>query len=182
KLILGAAITSIDKQTILLSNGKRIPSRTLIWTGGIKGNELIEKSGLRVNLHGRALVNKFLEAEDHGGVYVIGDASDVVDPETGKSVIPSAQMAVNEANYVAEHLLAKIRNIKKHEYRPQRRGVAISLGRDDGASLVGNIRLLGKIGKFFKVLTEIRYFYLLGGLRRVVEGLRIRSKEAIRVP
>jgi len=116
KLILGAAITSIEKQTILLSNGKRIPTRTLVWTGGIKGNELVEKSGLRVNHQGKAIVNKYLEAEEHEGVYVIGDASNVVDPETGQSVIPSAQMAVNEANYVAEHLIARIRNIQKQKY------------------------------------------------------------------
>ncbi|MFQ6125066.1 MAG: NAD(P)/FAD-dependent oxidoreductase [Candidatus Heimdallarchaeota archaeon] len=182
KLILGAAITSIDNQMIYLSNGKKIPTQTLIWTGGISGNDLLEKSNLRVNHQGRAIVNGFLEAEGHEGVYVIGDASDVIDPETGQSVIPSAQMAINEANYVVEHLLAKTRKIAKQKYRPHRRGVAISLGRDDGASLVGNIRLLGKIGKFFKVLTELRYFYLLGGLRQVVEGLRLRSNKAMRVP
>ncbi len=179
KLILGSAITSIDKQTITLSNSKKIPTYTLVWTGGIRGNELIEKSGLRVNHQGRAIVNKFLQAEGHKGVYVIGDASDVIDPKTGRSVIPSAQMAVNEANYIAEHIIARMRNIQKQEYRPHRYGVAISLGRDEGASLVGDIRLLGKIGKFFKLLTEIRYFYLLGGLRQIVERLSLRSQKAI---
>ncbi|MFX0201175.1 MAG: hypothetical protein ACFFCW_34085, partial [Candidatus Hodarchaeota archaeon] len=50
-----------------------------------------------------------------------------------------------------------------------------SLGRKDGASIVYQFRLLGRIGKFFKILTEIRYFYLLGGLRQIIEGLRLRS-------
>ena len=179
KLILGVAVQSVDKQTIVLSNGKRIHARTLVWTGGIRGNGLIERSGLRVNHQGRARVNRFLEAEGDKGVYVIGDASDVIDPETGQSGIPSAQMAINEATYVAEHLIARIRKLRKQEYKPHRRGVAISLGRKDGASIVGKIRLLGKIGKYFKTLTEIRYFYLLGGLKQVVEGLRLRSKEPV---
>ncbi|MFQ5821136.1 MAG: NAD(P)/FAD-dependent oxidoreductase [Candidatus Heimdallarchaeota archaeon] len=179
KLILGAAIQSVDKQTIVLSNGKRIHARTLVWTGGIRGNELIERSGLRVNHQGRARVNQFLETEGHEGMYVIGDASTVIDPETGRDVIPSAQMAINEATYVAEHLIAKIHKLQMHEYRLHRRGIAISLGRKDGASLLGNIRLLGKIGKFFKTFSEIRYFYLLGGLRQIVQGFRRRSQKAV---
>ncbi len=181
KLILGAAILSIDKHTLVLSNDKRIQTHTLVWTGGLRGNELIESSGLRVNHQGRARVNNFLEAERYKGVYVIGDASIVIDPETGKSMIPSAQMAINEATYVAGHLIARIRNLQKQEYKPHRRGVAISLGRKDGASIIGKIRLLGKLGKYFKTLTEIRYLYLLGGLQQVVERLRLRSKEVMQV-
>ncbi|MFQ6124879.1 MAG: NAD(P)/FAD-dependent oxidoreductase [Candidatus Heimdallarchaeota archaeon] len=179
KLILGAAIQSVDKQTIVLSNGKRIHARTLVWTGGIRGNELIERSGLRVNHQGRAKVNQFLEAEGYEGVYVIGDASIEIDPETGRPVIPSAQMAINEATYVAEHLIARIRKLRTREYKPSRRGVAISLGRKEGASLLGSVRLLGKIGKFFKILTEIRYFYSLGGLQQIVQGFRRRSQKVM---
>ena len=82
-------------------------------------------------------MNRFLEAEGYKGVYVIGDASVIFDPETGQSVIPSAQMAINEATYTAEHLIARIRKLRIQEYKPHRMGVAISLGRKDGASIVG---------------------------------------------
>lgn len=175
KLLFSTAIQSIDNHTIYLSNGKKIHSRTLVWTGGIKGHELIEKTGLHVNHQKRAKVNGYLEAVGHEGVFVIGDASVVINPETGKPMIPSAQMALNEATYVAEHLISRIRKKPLYEYKPHRRGVAISLGRKDGASIVYQFRLLGRIGKFFKILTEIRYFYLLGGLRQIIEGLRLRS-------
>ncbi len=120
-------------------------------------------------------MNGYLEAEGHEGVFVIGDASVVINPETGKPMIPSAQMALNEATYVAEHLISRIRKKPLYEYKPHRRGVAISLGRKDGASIVYQFRLLGRIGKFFKILTEIRYFYMLGGLRQIIGGLRLRS-------
>jgi len=176
-LILGTAVQSVDKKMITLSNGKKIHTHTLVWTGGIRGNKLVEQSGFQVNHQGRAQVNKFLGAEGQEGVYVIGDASVVINPDTGLSEIPSAQMAINEATFIAEHLIATVRKLTKPEYKPRRRGVAISLGRKDGASLVGNFRLLGKIGKFFKTLTELRYFYLLGGLRQVIAQVKLRSQK-----
>lgn len=175
KLIFGSAIQSVDKNTIYLSNGKRIRTRTLVWTGGLKGHELIEKTGFQVNHQKRAKVNGYLEAMGHEGVFVIGDASVVFNTETGNPMIPSAQMALNEATYVVEHLISRIRKKPLYEYKPHRRGVAISLGRKDGASIVYQFRLLGRIGKFFKIITEIRYFYMLGGLRQIIEGYRLRS-------
>ena len=76
ELITGAFITSVSPDSITIKTGDEIasiPTRTLIWTGGIQGNQFAVEQGAKPGKKGRILVNDFLEVEDKEGVFAIGD-------------------------------------------------------------------------------------------------------------
>ncbi len=127
-----------------------IPSRTVVWTGGVKPSPLVGESGIQVDAAGRALVSATM-ATSREGVWAIGDCARIPNAdEEGTFHAPTAQNAVREAKRLARNVVASIdrrpRAIEPFRYRTI--GTLASIGHRTGVGVVFGIRVRGWIAWF----------------------------------
>ncbi|MFV9511555.1 NAD(P)/FAD-dependent oxidoreductase [Tepidibacillus sp. LV47] len=161
---INTPIKEVTAEGVILENGEEIKSATVVWTGGVRGNQLIDTLGIET-IRSRAKVDFYLRAPGYKDVFIIGDSSIVFD-ENGKPYPPTAQIAVQEGEYVAKQIVSLIRNgeIKKTPFKFQYLGTVASLGRREAIGKVGKWKIKGMTASLMKQLIDNRYLYSIGGL------------------
>ena len=71
---MGIAIKECLPGGVVLNNGEEIRAATVVWTGGIRGNRLVEAAGFET-MRGRVKVDEYLRAPGYENIYIIGDNS-----------------------------------------------------------------------------------------------------------
>ncbi|MFQ5836345.1 MAG: NAD(P)/FAD-dependent oxidoreductase [Candidatus Bathyarchaeia archaeon] len=171
KLMLKTPVVAFEGNTIQLKTGEEIQTKTLIWTGGVRANALVAKSGLKCGPRGRVVVNPFLESVDYAGVYVVGDNSLVLDSATGRPLAPTAQLALQQAETVAFNIYAELTGKRRKRFTPKVVGQFVSLGRHEAVGWVWKFRISGFLAWFLKRLSVLRYLYSIGGLKLMIAKL-----------
>jgi NADH:ubiquinone reductase (H+-translocating) len=122
-----------------------IPTRTVVWTGGVKPSPLVRESGLEVDRGGRAITSPTMQTS-HPGVWAIGDCALIPDvQQEGAFFAPTAQNAVREAKRLAKNILATIDNRPRDvdPFRYRTIGTLASIGHFTGVGAVFGIRVRG---------------------------------------
>jgi NADH dehydrogenase len=162
---------------------EEIRTQSIIWTGGVRANLLIEKSGFKIGQRSAASVDEYLRATDHSEVYVIGDSAAIHDPRDGHIVTPCGQLAMKQGQYAAKDILADLKGDVHQPYIPFTDGLLISLGSYAGVGTVGPVWVRRLIARLAKIGAETRYLYNVGGVRLVSSrwlGLRHEWVAAVR--
>ena len=144
------AIKEVRVDGVVIGDGEFIPSRTVIWTGGVRPSPVVRESGIDVDKAGRALVSASMETSREG-VWAIGDCALVPKvAEDGAFHAPTAQNAVREAKRLAKNIVADIdgrkRDIEPFRYRTI--GTLASIGHRTGVGVVFGIRVRGWLAWF----------------------------------
>ena len=166
---LSTPLTEVDEHQVVVGRGsarQTIPTRTLIWTGGVRPAPVVAECGVDVDHAGRAVTRATMETS-HDGVFSIGDCAaipDSADP-SGRAFAPTAQNAVREGRQLAANILARIdgRPMAPFRYRPL--GQLASIGRRTGVGTVLGIHVRGWIAW---VMWRGYYWIRLPGLVRKV--------------
>ena len=170
EFIVGTPIKECYQDGVVLATGEEIKTTTVVWTGGIRGNSLLEKAGFDV-VRGRIQVDPYLRVPGHDNIYVVGDCSIVMNAE-GKPYPPTAQIAMQQGISVAHNLVATIRNEGLREFKFESKGTVASLGKRNAIAIVGNRKLKGYKASLLKKLIDIRYLYMIGGIPLVIRKAR----------
>ena len=133
--------TTVDEVTdrgVQLSSGEQIPTRTLVWTAGVKPHPSVETLGLPLE-RGRIKVDRYMQVEGQANVWAIGDAAAVPDPaRKGQRCPPTAQHAIRQGRTVAGNVAAALGSGRKRPFRYRTLGVFVDLGRHEAvASTLG---------------------------------------------
>ena len=168
---LGSPVKECTPDGVILADGEEIRSATVVWTGGVRGNHLIEEAGFETK-RGRVLVDPYSRTGEKENVFIVGDCSIVLN-EDGKPFPPTAQIAVQQGVAVAYNLVAIIRGEKPKEFKPSIKGTVASLGKHDAVGVVGSYRIKGQVAVIMKRLSDIRYLYTIGGLPLVLRKGRL---------
>lgn len=168
---IGMAIKECTPDGVVLANDEEIKASTVIWTGGIRGNHLIEDAGFETS-RGRVKVDPYLRVPDHEDVMIIGDGSLIFKPD-GKPYPPTAQIAMQQGVTCAQNLVATIRGSELKEFVPTIKGTVASLGKGEAIGIVGKMKLTGFKAAFMKKLIDIRYLYSIGGIPLVLRKGRL---------
>ncbi|HMP98967.1 MAG TPA: FAD-dependent oxidoreductase, partial [Cyclobacteriaceae bacterium] len=75
KVHLNVAVKSYDGYEVILSNGVKLITRTLVWAAGVKGNPI---KGLKEEVHARGnriLVDEFNRVKGYENIFAIGDVA-----------------------------------------------------------------------------------------------------------
>lgn len=104
---IGIPIKECLQDGVIVGEGEKIEACTVVWTGGIRGNGLIEKAGFEV-MRGRVKIDDFLRAPGHDDIFIIGDSSLMFNPE-GRPYPPTAQIAMQQGVLCAKNLAATLR-------------------------------------------------------------------------
>ncbi|MFM9327705.1 NAD(P)/FAD-dependent oxidoreductase [Paenibacillus mesotrionivorans] len=168
---IATAIKEVTVDGVILSDGETIRSSTVVWTGGIRGNRMVEEAGFDTK-RGRIVVDSTLRTKDFENVYVVGDCSIVLNEE-GKPYPPTAQIATQQGEIAAYNLVAAIRNTPMKDFKFINRGIIASLGKGEAIGVVGTKKLKGFIAAMLKKVVEIRYLYKIGGIPLVIKKGRL---------
>ncbi|OUM97487.1 MAG: NADH dehydrogenase [Thermobacillus sp. ZCTH02-B1] len=163
---IGTPIKECRPDGVIVGDGEEIKAQTVIWTGGIRGNRLIEEAGFET-IRGRVKVDEYLRVPGHDNIYVVGDNS-IVFNEEGRPYPPTAQIAIQQGIAVAHNLVASIRNqaLKKFEFKSK--GTVASLGKGEAIGLVFGKKYKGWTAAQLKKLIDLRYLFIIGGIPLVL--------------
>src|SRR5690606_6132819 len=94
KILLNTQVTGYDGNTISFNNGQSIPTKTVIWGAGVKGQFPDGIEPERVERGNRIRTDGQCQVEGMEGVYAIGDVSAMITEDTPRGlpgVAPAAQ-------------------------------------------------------------------------------------------
>jgi len=139
EIILNQRVIGATPNTVSLKDGTIIPTKTIIWSGGVAPSSLLTSiSCEHDNKSGRITVDKYLELANYKGVYALGDCAYITDPKSGNPYPPTAQHAIREGAIVANNIIASIEgrleNRKIFDYKTK--GMMASIGKRTG---IGNL-------------------------------------------
>ncbi|SEG94600.1 NADH dehydrogenase [Actinacidiphila yanglinensis] len=143
---LETRLDSCEHRIAVLSDGDRLPTRTLVWTAGVKPAPLLADTGLPLTAHGRLRADATLRVEGAERVWAAGDAAAVPDlsvERPGAECAPNAQHALRQARVLADNLIAELRGRPLTDYRHAQAGSVASLGLHEGVAFVRGRALKG---------------------------------------
>ena len=150
RIHLQTPIREVREGGVVIGDGELIPTRTVIWTGGVQPASAVGEAGIEVDKAGRAVVQATMETS-RPGVWAIGDCARIPDAEAeGSYHAPTAQNAVREGKQLARNVIAAIdgrtEDIRPFRYRTI--GTLGSIGSHTGVGIVFGIRVRGWIAWF----------------------------------
>lgn len=165
KFLTGMPIVQMEAGIAHLKNGDAIQTKTLIWTGGVRGHSVVASSGLAVEGRGRALVNNHLQSMTDPHVFVIGDSALLLN-ELGRPYPPTAQLAGQMGRHCGRQIYALLKGAKMDNFHPHSAGTLASLGRKDAIGMVGprKIEVKGKPASALKYGSKVRWLSEIGAL------------------
>jgi NADH:ubiquinone reductase (H+-translocating) len=137
-------LAAADGESATLSDGTRIPTRTLVWTAGVRAHPLLPAFGMPLDERGRVRVDSTLKVEERSNVWALGDCARVPNEATPDHPDPpTCQHALRQARRLAENLQGEPR-----PYRYRMLGQVATLGRYKGTADVLGVPLRGFPGWF----------------------------------
>lgn len=177
EIISNTSIKEIKEGEVVVESEGEIRSiygNTIIWSAGVKGSDVIEHSSIP-NQNGRIVVNPKLQCKDFENIYVVGDCAIATDKDAIHA--PTAQLAAQMGDYVAELLCAKLEN-KPFEkpFKFNHRGTVCSIGHTDGVGIIYHKNIQGMLAALVKNTIENRWLFSLGGLKMVFKKGQFRYR------
>ncbi|MEU6114080.1 NAD(P)/FAD-dependent oxidoreductase [Streptomyces sp. NPDC047117] len=143
---LNTRLESCENRVAVLDDGARFPTRTLVWTAGVKPHPILAATGLPLTERGRLKCTAALRVEGVEHAWGAGDAAavpDVTADTPGTECAPNAQHAVRQAKQLAENIAAAIRDEPVEDYAHKYVGSVASLGLHKGVAHVYGRKLKG---------------------------------------
>ncbi|WP_410088519.1 NAD(P)/FAD-dependent oxidoreductase [Streptomyces sp. t39] len=143
---LETRLESCEDRVAVLSDGSRFPTRTLVWTAGVKPAPVLAASDLPLDDRGRLVCTARLSVEGADHAWAAGDAAavpDVTSDVPGALCAPNAQHAVRQTKVLAENIVAALHGRPLTEYAHSYAGSVASLGLHKGVAHVYGRKLKG---------------------------------------
>lgn len=104
KVLLKTSVKSYENETVQLSDGNSIKSKTLIWAAGVTPNKI--EGFLEADYHpsSRLFVDNQNKLVQYSNIYAIGDNSIIVNEKHPKGHPQVAQVAIQQAKTLAKNL------------------------------------------------------------------------------
>ena len=125
---LGPSVVGTSAEAVVLSDGQRIPTHTLIWTAGVSAHPLVAGLPCERDKNGRIVVNEYFEVPGHSGVYALGDCAHQADPGTRQPYPMTAQAALRQAPAAARMIAAAVRGLPRRPFAFRPVGEMVPLG------------------------------------------------------
>lgn len=135
-------VTGVTPREVMLSDGTRIQSFTLIWTAGSAPNPVLDLIDLPKE-RGRLKVGPTLEVEGRPGLWALGDCALVPNVKKGGYHPPTAQHASREGRVLAHNLTAAVRGGPTKTFDFTTLGLLASIGHRTGVARILNMNFSG---------------------------------------
>ena len=135
QLRLGTSVQEVAADHVVLSDGSRIKTRTVIWAGGLKASALSANLGLKPGRGGRIDVQPDLTVSGFEGVYALGDFANIT--EAGKPLPQLASVAEQCGKWCAMNIALDLEHKPRKSFRYLDKGIMAMIGRNAAIAEVG---------------------------------------------
>ena len=136
RLELGTKVDEIRSDRVVLSDGREILTRTVVWAGGIKAARLAGASGLPRAASGHVEVGPDLSVAGFPGVYALGDVANTLGPD-GEPFPQLGSVALQAGTCAAKNIVAEIDGKSTKPFRYRDKGIMAMIGRNAAIAEVG---------------------------------------------
>ncbi|MEK4627519.1 MAG: NAD(P)/FAD-dependent oxidoreductase [Solibacillus sp.] len=140
-----------------------IKAGTVVWAAGVRGNSLIESSGIESN-RARIAVREDMRAPGYDEVFVVGDCAFLLNEEAGRPYPPTAQIAMQQAVNIAKNIKHLMNGEETETFVYDDKGAVCSLGHDDAIGNAVGRKFTGKPASALKKVVDDRALFLVGGV------------------
>ena len=163
-IVLDKSVQAVDTEGLLLSDGERVDTNTIVWTAGVRAASLLDLPGDAIARGGRIRVTNSLHLAEHPEVFAIGDASAL---EQGGAVLPMlAPVAIQGGTHAARVIAARLAGVPDPVFHYRDKGTMATVGRGAAVAQIGPVHINGLIGWFIWIF--IHLLYLVGFRNRAL--------------
>lgn len=163
-------VEKIDADHVYCQDGIVFDANLKVWAAGIKAPAVTQNFGVSLDRIGRIKVYATLQSIDDSSIFAFGDCAHC-QPLANKPVLaPRAQVASQQANFLVDAIIAKVRGRQLPMFQFNDKGSLVSLTQNTAVGeLLGNIHVEGLVAKtmyhsLYRVHQAAIYGYTKAGL------------------
>jgi NADH:quinone reductase (non-electrogenic) len=146
---LETGVKEVGDTWVRLTDGDELPTRTFVWTAGVRPQPMMSAIGLPTDEHGRLLVDRYLTVQGRDDVFALGDTAAVPDPANPERPSPpTAQHALRQAKACAANVAASLGEGERRRFDYKGLGLLVNLGQFKGVGRVLGVPISGFLGWF----------------------------------
>jgi NADH dehydrogenase len=133
---LGTGVKEVHPGHVVFSDGSTVPTRCVIWGGGIKAAVVASSCGESLGRGGRAEVDADLRLGGRPGLYAIGDVANI--PDSDGQLLPQlGSVAMQSGAWAADNILAEFEDKPTRPFEYRDKGIMAMIGRGAAIAEVG---------------------------------------------
>lgn len=131
---LKSQVVKITPREVLMKDGTRIASGTVIWTAGVQGNISAGQWGLETNRRNQVEVLPTLQVHGHPEVFIVGDLAGI--QQDGHSLPMVAQVGIQTGIAAARNVLRQLAGQPPLPFRYHDKGTLDVIGRNAAVAYI----------------------------------------------
>jgi NADH:ubiquinone reductase (H+-translocating) len=174
RVATSTAVSSVEPGGFRYGDGKLVEADLMVWAAGVKAPDFMNRlAGLQTNRANQIVVSGTLQALDDENIFALGDCASLTPEGAQRALPPTAQVATQQAEYLARHLPEWVRHDKplpRFEFRDF--GSLVSLSDYDAFGTLGRFGFFpgglirGRLAQLSHALLYRRHQQALHGFRR----------------
>jgi NADH:ubiquinone reductase (H+-translocating) len=169
-ILTNAPIVQVNKDSIVLKDGREIKTHTLVWTCGVQGNEVAANFGLTMGQRQRIQSKDTLQSMDHENVYLVGDNTWYLDG--GKPIPQIVETAIQTGETAAHNIIADIEGKEKKAFKLNYHGVMVSLGSKYAVADLMGKSMSGFVAMLMKHIVNLHYLFGVAGINQCLAYIK----------
>lgn len=166
QLKMGQSVSEVRSDGITLADGSILAAQMVIWAGGLKAGAVVALSGLPQGRGGRIDVNSDLTAPQTTGVYVLGDAANMIDAHGAK--LPQLGSCAQQAGkWAARNIYAHLTGGSRVPFAYVDKGYMAMIGRGAAVAEIGPKRIQMQGPLAFLAWLGVHVLLLSGSRQRI---------------
>ncbi len=137
EVLLGNAVAEVQADGVVLGDGTRIATRTLVWAAGVRASPVVDMLGVPVAQGRRLPIDPYTRVVGLERVYAVGDMTYLED-ETGNPYPMLIPVAQQQGVLAAGNILADIDGRSPKPFRYHDRGIMATIGRRRAVAWIYN--------------------------------------------
>lgn len=129
-IITETFVQDYDGETVLLSNGLKLQSSTVIWSAGVIGNKIAGLDDQSWTPTNRLIVDRFNKVTGYSNIFAIGDIAFMSTSKYPKGHPQLANVAINQGRLLAKNLKKMLTNKPLAEYEYIDLGSMATIGKN----------------------------------------------------
>jgi NADH dehydrogenase len=157
EVLLGAKVLEVTPEAVRLDCGASgstsqagaggcedgvLPTRTVVWTAGVRGPDAVDWLGLKTGPGGRVPVGPTLQVVDRPDIFVIGDMAALAGPD-GRPLPMVAPVAKQQGRLAADNARRFLDGVALKSFRYRDLGSMATIGRASAVTRIGPVRFTG---------------------------------------
>lgn len=159
-------LAKVTAEGVTFEDGTSVPTRTVIWTAGVRANPLAGMIPGAKGRGGTVPVRPDLSLPGHPEVFVIGDLAAAMGRD-GEPLPQLAQVAIQGGRLTARNIGRRLAGRRTRSFRYHNHGIMATIGRRSAvAELPGGLRFEGTFG--WLAWLAVHLVFLVGFRNRMV--------------